>query len=164
MKALLHSTRANPSLSPVVHEDLLHCSRKDSSRRQSHHPRGPATPGGSQSSTNTCLKLSCTGTAIRRRASTNPETIATGFLANVVREDPLAHTRGVAAKRAINLLRALAKKSSLDDNIAIKYLARGVKKAIVRTKRQSPALLAVYVAAIVRDGVTTKPGGSEQLL
>ena len=77
------------------------------------------------------------------------DTIATAFLASVVKENPGAYTRITAAKRAINLLRAFARKPPLDNNPSVRFLARGARKAVVRTKRQSPALLAVYVAAIV---------------
>ena len=76
------------------------------------------------------------------------DTIATAFLASVVRENPEAHTRITAAKRAVNYIRAFARKQPVDDNVSIRYLARGARKAIVRTVRQSPALLAVFVAAI----------------
>ena len=77
------------------------------------------------------------------------DTISTAFLAKVVREDPEAHTRVVAAKRAINLLRAFADCPSLDTNPAVKFLTRGARNAIVKTTRQSPALLAVFIAAII---------------
>ena len=77
------------------------------------------------------------------------DTIATAFLAHVVKEQPNAHTRITSAKRAVNLLRAFARKEPLDSNASIRFLARGARKALVRTKRQSPALLAVYVAAII---------------
>ena len=77
------------------------------------------------------------------------DTIATAFLASVVREQPDAHTRITAAKRAVNLLRAFARKEPLESNASIRFLARGARKALVRTKRQSPALLAIYVAAII---------------
>ena len=78
------------------------------------------------------------------------KTIATAYLANVVREDPMAFTRVDSAKQAINLLRAIANVAPLDDNVTVRYLSRGARNAIVRTKKQSPALLAIYVAAIVR--------------
>ena len=78
------------------------------------------------------------------------DTVATAFLANVVQEDPQAITRVGSAKRAINLLRAFAGKGPLEENPAVRYLAKGARNAVVRTKRQSPALLLVYVATIVR--------------
>ena len=78
------------------------------------------------------------------------DTIATAFLAYVVQENPQATTRVASAKRAINLLRAFAKKGPLEDNAAVRYLARGAKNAVVRTTRQSPAMLMVYIASIVR--------------
>ena len=77
------------------------------------------------------------------------DTIAIAFLASVVREQPDAHTRITAAKRAVNLLRAFARKAPLDANASIRFLARGARNAIVRTVKQSPALLAVFVAAII---------------
>ena len=77
------------------------------------------------------------------------DTIATAFLASVVREQPSAHSRVTAAKRAVNLLRAFARKEPLDSNASVRFLARGAHKAIVRTVRQSPALLAIFVAAII---------------
>ena len=76
-------------------------------------------------------------------------TIATAFLANVANEKPAAPTRIVSAKRAINLLRAIAKQPPLDDNIFIRYMARGARNATVRTKKQAPALLALYIAIII---------------
>ena len=78
------------------------------------------------------------------------KTIATAYLASVVREDPTAFSRIGSAKRAINLLRAIANVGPLDEHLSVRYLARGARNAIVRTKRQSPALLAIYVATIVK--------------
>ena len=83
------------------------------------------------------------------RAVVNSTTLALAFLAHVVHQNPGAKTRVQAAKRAINLVRAFAHKPPLDNDIAVKYLARGASNAVVRTTRQSPALLAVFVAAIV---------------
>lgn len=77
-------------------------------------------------------------------------TIATAFLANVVREKPTAPTRITSAKRAINLLRAIAKHAPLDDSVMIRYMARGARNSTVRTKRQAQALLAMYIAMIIR--------------
>ena len=71
------------------------------------------------------------------------DTVATAFLAHVVRcQDPRATTQVIAAKRAIikTLLRTFARKQ-----------ARGARNAVVRTRRQSPALPALFVAAIVRE-------------
>ena len=151
MKSLLHSTKANPSLSPVVHADLSFAegliSQVVTSSSWSRNSRW-IRKFYEYVLKNCHAQLQRYGA--ERALTSKP--IATAFLASVVSEDPQAHTRVVVTKRSINLLRALAKKSSLDDNIAIKYLARGVKKAIVRTKRQSPVLLVVYVAAMKKWG------------
>ena len=77
------------------------------------------------------------------------DTIATVFLASVVREDHDALTRIGAAKRAINLLRAFAQGAPLDANPTVRFLAKGACNAVVKTTRQSPAMLAVFIAAIV---------------
>ena len=76
-------------------------------------------------------------------------TFALAFLAHVVRQNPDAHTRVTAAKRAINMMRSFARKPSLDDNIQVSLLTRGADNAVVRTRRQSPAMLAVFVAATI---------------
>ena len=68
-----------------------------------------------------------------RQKFVNSITMATAFLANVIKEDPSAHTRVSAAKRAINLLRAFVRRPSLDTDPVVKLLAAGARKAIVRT-------------------------------
>ena len=78
-------------------------------------------------------------------------TVAIAFLAHVVHQDPQAHTRVTAAKRAINMMRAFARKPPLDDNIQVSYLARGAGNAIVRTRRQSPPMLAAFIAATISE-------------
>ena len=84
-----------------------------------------------------------------RQKFVNSITMATAFLANVIKEDPSAHTRVSVSKRAINLLRAFVRRPSLDTDPVVKILAAGARKAIVRTVRQSPALLAVFITAII---------------
>ena len=76
--------------------------------------------------------------------------IALSFLAHVVRQKPNAHTRVQAARRAINMVRAFAGQPPFDNQLQVRYLAKGAGNAVVRTKRQSPALLAIFVANIIR--------------
>ena len=76
--------------------------------------------------------------------------VALSFLAHVVRQKPNAHTRVQAARRAINLVRAFAGRPPFDNQLQVRYLAKGAANAVVRTRRQSPALLAIFVANIIQ--------------
>ena len=74
--------------------------------------------------------------------------LATGFLARVQREQPRAKTRVTAAKRALNLLRALGNTGPLDDNIRVRFLARSAANAVVSTVRKSPPAPLDFIRAI----------------
>ena len=74
--------------------------------------------------------------------------LALGFLARVQREQPRAKTRVGAAKRAINLLRALGDVEPLEDNIRVRFLARAAANAVVSTVRKSPPVPLAFVRAI----------------
>lgn len=74
--------------------------------------------------------------------------LATAFLARTLKEQPRAKTRVNAAKRAINLLRALADVQPLEDNVLVRLLSKAAKKNAVSTVRKSPPLLLDFVRAI----------------
>ena len=76
--------------------------------------------------------------------------IALSFLAHVVRQKPNAQTRVQAARRAINLVRAFAGQPPFDNQLQVRYLVKGAGNAVVRTRRQSPDMLAIFVANIIR--------------
>ena len=74
--------------------------------------------------------------------------IALGFLASVLREQPRAKTRVKAAKRAVNLLRALADAPPLEDNVLVRLLSRAAKNSTVSTTKKSAPLLLDFIKAI----------------
>ena len=149
MRAMVNSSAQRSSLSSVVKRDLKYGERIIAQAvTSSSWTRNASWLSKYQDYTSAYCGAQLAAFGMRRTLTSS--TIATAFLASVVRENPLAHSRIGSAKRAINLLRAIANKDSLDDNIMVRYLTRGARNAIVRTIRQSPGMLAIYVAAIVR--------------
>ena len=74
--------------------------------------------------------------------------MALAFLASVQREQPRAKTRVKAAKRALNLLRALGDTDPLEGNIRVSLLARSAANAVVSTVRKSPPAPLAFIRAI----------------
>ena len=77
--------------------------------------------------------------------------IALGFLASVLKEQPRAKTRVKAAKRAVNLLRALADAPPLEDNVLVRLLSRAAKNNTVSTTKKSAPLLLDFVRSITAN-------------
>ena len=75
--------------------------------------------------------------------------LALAFLTSVVRDKPRTKTCVDAAKRAINLLRALMGWVSLDADPNVRLLARSVRHSFARTVRQSPAFPAIFARAVL---------------
>ena len=82
--------------------------------------------------------------------------VALAFLASVSKEDPSAKTRVDAAKRAVNLLRSIADQPPLSESASIAMFARAARNPSVSTRRQSPGLPPLFVAAIASGWGTSK--------
>ena len=89
---------------------------------------------------------------IRRQgvaAAAGSTSVVMAFLASISAENPRAPSRVTAAKRAINLIRALAGKPPADDMIGVQMLSKATAKAATVPQGQSNAMPIILVARIV---------------
>ena len=89
---------------------------------------------------------------IRRRgvaAAAGSTSVVLAFLASVSAENPRAPSRVTAAKRALNLIRALDGKPPADGEISVQMLAKATAKAASVPQGQSNAMPIILIARIV---------------
>ena len=81
--------------------------------------------------------------------------VVLAFLAYVHVQNPRAQSRVVAAKRAVNLIRALSSCEPIDDYYSVKMLSKAVAKVLSAPTGQSNAMPIIFLVQIVK-----KWGGS----
>ena len=88
-------------------------------------------------------------TDISLQEATKSQKIPLAFLASVARANAGKSQPVESAKRAVNLLRGVIGAPPLESQLMVKMLAKGFRNLAVKTKKQNPAMLATFVAAIV---------------